>query len=235
MEQSTSSQLSIFKIRCFQRLVSLWFKGHGRCFPWRKKSLSIYQKIIVESLLQRTRAETVAAFYPHFIEVYPSWTVLAKATAEELQSFLKPIGLWRRRAVSLMAFAQAMAKRNGRFPVGRAEIEKLPSVGQYMANAILLFCHGESQPLLDAGMARVLERVFGARVLSDIRTDPYLQSLAKAIVTCDEPIKMNWAILDIASVICKTKDPRCWVCPLNMICCYYETEYEKVGEAGGQC
>jgi len=124
--------------------------------------------------------------------------------------------------VSLVAFARAMVKRSGRFPRSREEIENLPSVGQYIANAILLFCYGECQPLLDAGMARVLERVFGPRMLADIRDDLYLQRLAKTVVTCDNSAMINWAILDLASLVCKKQTPSCPSCPLRGICNYYK-------------
>jgi len=214
------------KIAEFQACIIDWYNINGRHFLWRKKSISNYQKIIVEALLQRTRAETVATFFPSFIQAFPSWTALASATETDLQQFLKPIGLWRRRAVTLIAFSQAMAIRRGRFPRTREEIESLPSVGQYIANAILLFCHGEPEPLLDAGMARVLERVFGERKMADIRYDPYLQELAHEIVSIPNPQMINWAILDLASLICRPRNPKCPVCPLNKIC-----RYAKMGSA----
>lgn len=218
------------KITEFQLRIVDWYKINERHFPWRRKTTSNYQKIIVEVLLQRTRAETVAAFFPAFIQAYPNWDALAKATESDLQQFLKPIGLWRRRSLSLMAFAQEMSRRRGRFPCSREEIESIPSVGQYIANAILLFCFGEPQPLLDAGMARVLERVFGTRKMADIRDDPYLQKLAHDIVSGPEPINVNWAILDLASLICKPRKPECPVCPLNKICCYAKLH----GQSGTQ-
>lgn len=221
MIKSVQRQPNKAKIAHFRQAIICWFKVHGRDLPWRKKSISKYQIIVVEVLLQRTRAETIASFFPSFIQTYPNWAALANASEYDLQQFFRQIGLWRRRrAVSLLAFAQAMGKRNGRFPPTRTEIENLPSVGQYIANAILLFCHGDCQPLLDAGMARVLERVFGPRKLAEIRDDPYLQRLAKSVVTCDDPIATNWAILDLASLVCKKQMPRCQACPLSDLCCY---------------
>ena len=100
----------------------------------------------------------------------------------------------------------------------RIDIEELPGVGQYIANAILLFCHGEAQPLLDAGMARVLERVFGSRKLADIRHDPYLQGLAFEIVQCEKAREINWAILDLAATTCLVRKPRCDECPIFSMC-----------------
>lgn len=195
-----------------------WFEKNGRKFPWRKASASNYQYIIAEVLLQRTRAETVADFFPKFIEEFPSWKKLGSVSVERLQRYLQPIGLWRRRATSIQALARVMANKNGRFPKNREAIEELPGIGQYIANAVLLFCHGEAQPLLDTNMARVLERVFGPRNLADIRYDPYLQKLALEFVQCKEARKLNWAILDLAATTCRKYRPHCDECPLMSKC-----------------
>ena len=206
------------EISRFRRLLLHWFDGNSRKFPWRKASTCRYQAIIAEVLLQRTRAETVAGFFPDFIREFPSWKQLSSASIKRLQSHLQPIGLWRRRAVSIQALASEMARRNGRFPRNREEVESLPGIGQYIANAVLLFCHGVPQPLLDVNMARVLERVFGPRRLADIRYDPYLQQLALKIVRCETPAKINWAILDLAAKTCVIRNPLCDRCPIMTMC-----------------
>ena len=128
------------------------------------------------------------------------------------------VGLWRRRSETLKKLATEMVKRKGEFPADRDELESLPGVGQYIANAIRLFCHGIPEPLLDAGMARVLERFFGPRKLADIRYDPYLQDLSKSVVSGENPSLLNWAILDIAALLCKHKEPTCDACPLVERC-----------------
>ena len=203
------------------RLLS-WYDAKGRSFPWRRSSTSMYRAVVAEMLLQRTRAETVAAHYPAFINRFPSWQKLSEATIGQLRGYLKPMGLWRRRAYSLRALAREMSRRNGKFPKSREEIERLPGVGQYIANSVQLLCHGQALPLLDVNMARVLERVFGPRKLADIRYDPYLQSLSARIVRCPVPRELNWAILDLAATVCILRGPRCTDCPLSSLCRTYK-------------
>ena len=94
----------------------------------------------------------------------------------------------------------------------------MPAVGQYVASAVLLFCHERPEPLIDSNMARVLERYFGSRKLADIRYDPYLQRLARDVVGSDHPTLINWAILDFAALVCTPRNPRCQKCPLNRGC-----------------
>ncbi|NTV46878.1 MAG: hypothetical protein HGB11_10255 [Chlorobiales bacterium] len=211
------------EIEYFQSKLLKWYRANGRDFPWRKKSIPIYQKVIAEVLLQRSRAETIAAFYPAFIARFPSWASLASTTEEEIAEILKPIGLWRRRSSTLLKLATEMKRNNGKFPRTREEIEALPGVGQYIANAVMMFAHGEPQALLDVNMARVLERYFRPRKLADIRYDPYLQHLAKFVINCEAYVSLNWAILDLASMICKARTMEHEKCCLRHRCRHFMT------------
>src|SRR5690349_20688713 len=80
-----------------QSLLSWWGRSQ-RKFPWRKKSASRYQQIVSEVLLQRTRAETVAAYWPSFLSRFPSWRSLAETSTNQIEAALKPIGLAKQRA-----------------------------------------------------------------------------------------------------------------------------------------
>jgi A/G-specific adenine glycosylase len=174
--------------------------------------------VIAEVLLQRTTVAAVEGFLPNFVARYPSWGAIAEESLEELEEVLKPLGLYRRRAASLSLLARSIQNLNGKFPVAREAIEALPGVGQYIANSIEMFAHGKARPLLDVNMARVLERYFGPRKLADIRYDPYLQDLAKRVVAGPAARRVNWAILDLAALVCKVRVPDCPVCPLSKTC-----------------
>ena len=112
-----------------------------------------------------------------------------------------------------------MVTRRGRFPKDRETLEKFPALGQYMASAVLLLCHGRPEPLLDVNMARVIERYFGPRRLADIRTDRYLQMLARTVVS-ESPVDTNFGVLDLGAAICTARSPDCPACPLKMDCNY---------------
>ena len=79
-------------IKFFRKQLLDWFKFNKREFPWRNERLSNYEIIISEILLQRTRAETVARYYHVFLGKYPNWKTLIKATIEDLENILKPLG-----------------------------------------------------------------------------------------------------------------------------------------------
>lgn len=204
---------------CRRRLVA-WYEDNRRAFRWRSHDASLYEKVVTEVLLQRTQAATVDRLYQSFFERFRSWRDLASAEERALQLALAPIGLWRRRAQGLQGLARAMVTANGVFPRKREELEELPAVGQYVASAILLFAHNRSEPLLDANMARVLERVFSPRTLVDIRYDPHLQFVSRQVVRSSEPTIVNWAMLDLAALLCRSTKPACESCPLSNGCAF---------------
>lgn len=201
----------------FQERILNWYHKNGRTFPWRKKGLTHYQYVIAEVLLQRTKAEAVAKFFPTFIKDFPNWKALAFADIKRIEEYLKPVGLYRQRSKRLMALAQEMVKRNSKLPKDRQELESIPFMGQYIANAVELVIFGQPSPLVDVNMARVLERYFGPRKMADIRYDPYLQDLSFKIVAHTNSKEINWAVLDMAALICKPS-PNCSVCPLCNKC-----------------
>jgi A/G-specific adenine glycosylase len=207
------------KIEFFQHTILEWYHENGRKFYWRKKGLTNYQLVIAEVLLQRTKAETVATFYPIFIKEFPNWKSLAVASFKKIAEHLKPIGLYTQRSIRLKNLAVEMVKRNGRLPKDRKELESIPFMGQYMANAVELVIFNQPSPLVDVNMSRVLERFFGPRKLADIRYDPYLQELSYKIVEHENAKEVNWAVLDFAAIICKSK-PLCEACFLNRRCNY---------------
>lgn len=211
----------LLKITFFQNSLFAWFDEYQRIFPWRNQNITNYQIVISEVLLQRTKAETISKFYQKFIDYYPDWESIANDDLSNIEEALKPIGLYKQRAKRLQQLAIEMASRGGILPFDRGELDKIPMIGQYIANAIELQVFKKNMPLLDVNMARVLERFFEPRKMADIRYDPGLQDLAFKIVNIDRSKELNWAILDFAAIICKARIPLCLLCPISSQCLYF--------------
>jgi A/G-specific adenine glycosylase len=206
------------KLTGLARDLKAWAGAQSRDFPWRSGQATEFQKIAVEVLLQRTTATAVSAFYGEFFSRFTGWEELASANPVDLEDFLKPLGLWRRRAISLLGLARYAAANSGRFPDDPALHAGIPAVGQYVSNAVMMFQHGRPSPLLDSNMARVIERFVRPRRLADARYDPWLQEAAHWFVRGAEPEKTNWAMLDFAALVCKPRRPLCQTCPVRKRC-----------------
>lgn len=215
------------RINSFRAKLLIWFDTSAREFPWRSCDATPYVQILTEILLQQTRAESVATALPTFLVRYPNWQAIARARVSGLERMLHPLGLWRRRARALKRLAISLRDLGWKWPVERDDLEKLPAVGQYVASAVRIFEHQLREPLLDINMARILERYFGKRILSDIRYDPWLQSIANRVVAEGDVRYVNWAILDFGALICTAKMPRCKMCPLRTGCLYFRDTSPK--------
>lgn len=205
-----------------QGLLLAWFLENRRDFPWRKPQMTHYQIIIAEVLLQRTKAETINRFYANFIECFPDWLSIRNSDIDAIEEFLRPIGLYKQRAGRLKRLANEMVIRNEKFPKNREELEKIPFLGQYIANAVELLIFNRPTPLIDVNMARFLERYFHKRKMADIRYDTFLQKLSHEVVNHSKSKDLNWAILDYASLICKASNPLCYSCIFIKKCTYFK-------------
>lgn len=215
------------KVTWFRRRLRTWFNTNHRNFLWRESERTPYEIMIAEIMLRRTKADTVAKYYPAFLQKYPDFAHLAKANIRSLQKLIKPLGLRRQKTPVFLAVAKAVSENNGQLPSTREELESFGHIGQYIASVILTTFHKKAEPFIDVNTARVVDRFFGPRKLVDIRYDSYLKVVSKEIVKNPrESLQLNWAILDFAALVCKAIKPQCPVCPMKSRCLYANTKVE---------
>ncbi|WP_422472621.1 hypothetical protein [Endozoicomonas sp. ALB032] len=208
-------------IPLLQNALLSWFSQHGINYPWRQTSINLFQLVITECLLQRTRAETVATYWPQFFNEVQNWETLITIDKERLAELLTPFGLVQARTRNLQALAWEILDRDECLPHTPEALMELPGVGHYIANAIRLLVFEEPVPLLDVNFARVIERLYGPRRMADIRCDPKLKHLAECIVNSPSARELNWAVLDLAKTTCTANRPHCEACPLSSYCLFY--------------
>jgi A/G-specific adenine glycosylase len=216
MHQNSSKKNST---EYYQETIFQWYLDNGRIFPWRENFASVYQRILVEFLLKRTTASCVAKVYPNFVHKYSYWEKFISVSFNELNNDLKPLGLWNQRSKQLKDFANALKQSSFKFPRSRSEIEALPGVGLYIANAILLFHFKQKHPLLDSNMYRHLSRFYGFKNLNQ-STFNIIKVNSYKIIRVPKTIEMNWAILDFSAGVCHFKTPKCLKCPIQEGCAY---------------
>ena len=178
-----------------------------------------WQVLVVEILLQQTGAERIAAFVPAFLAEFPSLHALAATDEQKLAERLSTLGLQNRRASRLIALANALLSQYGQVPKSKRELESLPGVGPYVAAAYMSTVLKEPEPMVDVNMARLIERLYGPRTLSDIRYDPHINGIAQRLIRlAARPKVFNWSVLDLGATHCKARAPSCRGCPLLEVC-----------------
>ncbi len=193
-----------------------WHKSNYHEYPFREET-DPYRVLVSEILLRQTKAEQVSRVYPSFVKKYPGIKDLAKAKRGGLQHLIKPLGI-RSRVSDLLALAKRIEKEeHGEIPNSYGKLVKLPGVGRYIANSVLVKGYGEQLPLVDSNVNRVLSRLFQASShINDESAERFFMGLAKHA----NPVRLNYAIIDLAHTICIYATPRCSSCPLGRSCRY---------------
>lgn len=211
---------AVARILWLRRRLLCWFAQSGRFFPWRDPGRTPYEVVVAEILLQRTTATGVARVYNAFVERYPSWVALAQAPLGSLENALRPLGLWRQKALAFQHLAQSIGERGGILPRTRTELERLSGIGPYSASAVLAIVYGRAEPLLDVNMARLLGRFLGSSVTAEASPRRALYALALHLVRSKRSLAVNWAALDFGALVCRARRPLCPECPLRTRCEY---------------
>jgi A/G-specific adenine glycosylase len=202
-----------------QGLIS-WGQEHYRSFLWRKTE-DPYRILMADVMLHRTQALQVVPVYEHFIRVYPNAASLARTSTEDLHTLLFPLGLrWRVDLVYKMA-AEIADRFDGQVPKDRDELLSLPGVSDYIASAVRCFSWNLPEPLIDTNTVRVVGRLFGLKIKDSSRRNRRFRELITALVDPKHPRTYNYALLDLAHLIChKRKAPECTRCPVQAYCVY---------------
>jgi len=202
----------------FRKELLRWFDINGRSFPWRRDGLSLYEVLVTEILLWKTRAETIAEFFPRFFAAFPDEHSLISGSMGNLIAMIKNLGLQNRRAKMLRRIA------TGNFDekiTDEKTFRKMFGVGQYISRATLAIHYGVKVIPVDENIRRLLERIFDFKIKNvraiSVDEDEFLSSLSVK----DEHKKFIWAMIDYSSTICKRDNPICDDCRFNRYCQYF--------------
>ncbi len=199
-----------------------WYSKHRRALPWRNQPTP-YRVWISEVMLQQTQVPTAIPYFRRFLKRFPSLPSLATSPLEEVLRLWEGLGYYAR-ARNLHRTAQIIAHdRKGRWPRTFMEWQMLPGIGRYTAAAIASIAFGESVPVVDGNVLRLLSRLWGVR--KNIR-NPRVQSdffrkLQSPVASASDPGSFNQAMMELGARICTPRNPHCAECPLNSECKAY--------------
>lgn len=202
----------------FSNSLIQWYLINKRDLPWRNTT-NPYLIWLSEIMLQQTRVAQGTPYFLSFVDAFPTVFDMAKADEEQVLKLWQGLGYYSR-ARNLHKTAQYVATElNGVFPDNYKDLLGLKGVGEYTAAAIASFSYGETVPVVDGNVFRVLSRYF------DVETDIALASakkefaaLAFELMPKDNPATFNQAIMEFGALQCVPKNPNCGVCVFNESC-----------------
>ena len=201
-----------------RRKLLRWYDLHKRDLPWRRRADDPYAQWVAEIMLQQTRVETVSKYYERFLRRFPSIGRLARADHEDVLKHWEGLGYYRR-ILHLHRAARMVCENGGVIPDNAEALRALPGVGEYTAAAIASIAFDQPEAAVDGNVARVVARLFG--ITEDVRTTASksrIGGLAQSLLPRDRPGEFNQAWMDLGSMVCTPKAPRCDACPLRAHC-----------------
>ncbi|MFW0795162.1 A/G-specific adenine glycosylase [Gordonia sp. CPCC 205515] len=198
-----------------------WFDVHERDLPWREPGLSGWQILISEIMLQQTPVARVTGPWREWVTRWPVPSAMAAASQGEVLRAWGKLG-YPRRALRLHECATVLAERfDDRVPDDVATMLTLPGIGDYTARAVACFAYGQSVPVVDTNVRRVIARAVHGREqpgnpsrfdLDD--ANELLPKDRKGRLAPSAP-RFSAALMELGALVCTARNPRCDDCPLS--------------------
>lgn len=218
VERSPIDPTLTFDARTFRRRLLAWYRQNGRDLPWRHTH-DPYAILVSELMLQQTQVTTVIPYYEEWLRRFPTIEALAAAPESDVLHAWQGLGYYAR-ARNLHAAARQIVDRHaGTFPRAAEELEKLPGVGRYTANAIATFAFDSALPIVEANTARLFARLLNLRTRIDSAPGRnQLWSFATVLLPTRNYREHNSALMDLGALVCIAGEPKCSVCPVRGFC-----------------
>lgn len=194
-----------------------------RMFPFAKAELdyrNAYELTIAVLLSAQTTDIAVNKVTPALFERFPSVYELALATNEEVESYIKTLGLYRNKARSMISLAnQVIENFDGQIPQTRQELMTLSGIGRKSANVILSVIFKVPAIAVDTHVERVSKRLRLAYQNDSVyKVEQKLMRKFKK----EQWNQLHHLLIFFGRYHCKSQSPLCSKCPFTSFCYYYK-------------
>lgn len=170
-------------------------------------------------MLQQTRMDTVLPYFTRFIEAVPSLEQLAQLPEDALMKLWEGLGYYRRARHLQEAARQVIEHYDGVIPSDPALLMGLKGIGEYTAGAIASTVYQVKVAAIDGNVVRILARLYALDADAKKTSGKRLfQEYLLPLLPEERPGDFNQALMDLGSMVCTAKKPRCTLCPLQSEC-----------------
>ncbi len=214
----SSCCISSAQKQSLRRKLLTWYSKHARDLPWRR-SRDPYRVWVSEIMLQQTQVATVRDYFSRFVREFPNVRRLAAADEQQVLRLWEGLGYYRRARQLHTAARKIVIECGGRFPQSVGELRELPGIGRYTAGAIASIAFDQRTPILEANTVRLFSRLIAYRG-NPLSTagQRVLWQVAEDILPQKNVAQFNQALMELGSLVCTPREPKCGECPLSGVC-----------------
>ena len=155
--------------------------------------------------------------------VYPDCASMASADLTTLEELIRPCGLYKTKAASLIGAAQMiLLDFGGRIPDTMEDLLRLPGIGRKIANLLLGDIYHKGGIVADTHCIRICGRL---GFYPEGQKDPLkTEKIMAQYIPLVEQSDFCHRLVDFGRDICTARGPKCEVCPLTAVCAKYQSE-----------
>ena len=175
-----------------------------------------YELLIAIVLSAQSTDKRVNTVTPIIFNRYNSLKALKKASIEDLENIIRPVGSFRRKASYIKDIAIILDEEyNGVVPMDRDLLIKLPGVGRKTANVFLSEFYNISAIAVDTHVERVSKRLKLSSRNDDVLK---IEKKLEKYFSKDVWAKRHLQLVLFGRYFCKAIKPECRDCKLKDIC-----------------
>lgn len=198
--------------------VDLILSELDKMFPNPKCELNYnkdYELLLATMLSAQTTDKRVnSATAPLFLK-YDSLESLDKLSIEEIENYIKSIGMYKQKAKHFKNIVRGLINLGGIVPNDREALIKLDGVGRKTINVVLSKLYDEPCIAVDTHVFRVSKRLGLAKDEDDVLD---VENTLMKKIPKDRWSRLHHQLVLFGRYKCKAKNPECDNCPFKDIC-----------------
>ena len=203
----------------YQRVIE-WFSESMPVADTELNYENPYQLLVAVILSAQCTDKRINQITPALFNAYPTPESMAKATVDEIFTYIKSVSYPNNKARNLHGMSRTLVEEfNSEVPSDLTDLLKIPGVGRKTANVIRSVIFGQSAMAVDTHVFRVSERIGLTTKSKNPRQTE--ETLVRYIPSELIGKAHHWLILH-GRYVCKARRPDCLNCGLTEMCRYYQ-------------
>ena len=208
------------------RFVLDWFQKHMPVAETELHYSNPYELLVAVILSAQCTDKRINMVTPALFERYPVPELLAKATFEDVEPYIRSVTFANNKTRHLIGMAGMLVNKfHGVVPDTIEELVELPGVGRKTANVIISVVYAKPGMAVDTHVFRV-----SARIGLTVKATTPLQTEQQLVANMPQEllaIAHHWLILH-GRYICVARRPKCEDCGLKEVCKYYNSDMKYI-------
>jgi endonuclease III len=204
-------------------------KAFAQKLPPASERRDVVHELVHAVLSQNTSRRNYNLAYARLIEAFPSMEELGAARVTAIERAIRPGGLSKQKSSSIKAILHTIHEERGDYslefvrgmtvPKAREYLTSLPGVGPKTASVVLMFADGRRVLPVDTHVLRTSKRI---GLIDEKTTAEQAQQQLEGLIPPAKRPGMHLDLVHLGREICHARGPRHEVCPVNMLCDFYQ-------------